>query len=816
MTSQPPAPQRPLPLLPLAVVTMTALALEVFLTRLLAYVLPAFLLYLVLGVALLGFGAAGSLSSWKPAWFDPERAPRALAAWAIAFPVSLIAAYALFIRLAPSMPLGGGLLTFAGAFLLTVPFLAAGAVVTIALSSARSRVGVAYGADLLGSGVGCFLPLTLLGPLTGERFLGLLALSAWVGALLYARSAGDKRFTIAAFAALPLCLFALGAPRVAFPVVPEPFGQVAMIEKHNAELGVTSERLYDRWNPIGRVEVYQYRNVPGAPDPYPFRFYAQDNTAGAIMAKWDGKPHTEDPVASPNASNVARLCGETLFSQAYFRERRKVLVIGVGGGVDVQCALYNGAEQVDAVEINPDSIAAIRKFDDFVGGIGSNERVTFHIRDGRSFAKASRGENYDSVQLSGVDTKHVLAAGSLQLAENHLYTYQAFRDYLESLAPHGVISLIRFGEPEALRLANTAAAVLRELGAQNPEQHILINRNGHPYGVVVRRQPFPKAEIDAYRQKLWFEDRPFRGARIIFLDPFHYAVEKRPQAIYEPGHRHPTAPAAIRLMDFVARDDREGFAETYPFNVEPSTDDHPFFFDTTRYDRPEGWAMPHIRVLSNMLTSVLLLAALLLLLPVWSLRKSLKGGTGWRSPLYFGGVGLGFLFVEIWFLHRFAMFLGHQAYAMGVVLATMLVASGIGSLVGPRYVRDPGKRSAIGVAAMLAVVLLGYFAGPAAIDALWESALPTRILLTIAFTAPAAFAMGLPFPAGLAWVSDHSPNTLPWCIGINFFASVLATTAAIPLALFYGYGVVLSVGLVSYVVVALVALTMRPAEATAA
>jgi spermidine synthase len=62
----------------------------------------------------------------------------------------------------------------------------------------------------------------------------------------------------------------------------------------------------------------------------------------------------------------------------------------------VQCALWHRAKQVDVVEINEDSIAAVRGlFDRWLGGIGSDPRVRYHHQDGRSFAHQARGAGYD-------------------------------------------------------------------------------------------------------------------------------------------------------------------------------------------------------------------------------------------------------------------------------------------------------------------------------------------------------------------------------------------------------------------------------------
>src|SRR6185295_14288136 len=133
--------ERVLPLLPLFVFTCAVLALEVFLARLLAYAVNTFLIYVVLGIATTGFGASGSLVALRTSWLERERLPRMLAAWALAFSALVVVCYAAFVRLAPGLPLGLGWITLAVASLLTLPFLAAGVVVTLALSSAKERLG---------------------------------------------------------------------------------------------------------------------------------------------------------------------------------------------------------------------------------------------------------------------------------------------------------------------------------------------------------------------------------------------------------------------------------------------------------------------------------------------------------------------------------------------------------------------------------------------------------------------------------------------------------------------------------------------------
>ena len=750
---------------------MVTLALEVFLVRLLAYTVHALLIYVVLGVAMLGFGAAGSFVAVRQQWLEPARVPRVVALWSAAFVALLVAGYAAFVRLAPVLPVDVGWQTFAIATVLTAPFLASGVVVTIALSTADERLGRVYAVDLIGSAVGCFLPLVLLGPLGADYFLGLLAVVGAIATWLFAArvpgaAAGAKRFAVGSLA---VALVALAWAPAVFPLVPDPQGQVSLIESFAREKGFSVAKVFDRWSATGRVEVYEYHGVDGHEGLYPFRFYAQDNTAGAIMASWDGRDVSRSPPGTADPPPVVRMCNDTFFGQAYFEPRQRVLVIGVGGGADVQCALYHRAAEIDAVEINPGAVAAIRgPFDEFLGGIGSDRRVRFHVQDGRSFAHSARGgPGYDLVQLSGVDTKHFLSSGGIALSENHLYTREAFVDYLESLAPGGVLSLIRFGEGEAMRLMHTALAALADLGAERPERHVLAAQNGLAFGILVRREPFPGPVIAAYERQLWFEDRPYAGLDVVFLEPFDYVSHKRPVLIYKPGDARP--PMLASFIEHFSRGDTRPFEAVYRYNISPVTDDRPFFFDLTRYDLPMASAAPHVRALKGLLGSVLVLAALFILLPMWRIRAGLRGLARLTVPLYFAGVGLGFLLVEVWLLHRFSMFLGHQSYSLSAVLATLLATTGLGALYGERIVGDPRKRALAGIAATIALLALVALLVPHVLELAWRAPLALRMAIAVAFVGPLGFVMGFPFPAGLSWVGGENRPALPWCVGINFF-----------------------------------------------
>lgn len=798
-----------MPIAPLVLLSAVVLAFEVFLTKLLSYTVEVLLVYVVLGMAMLGSGAAGSLVAIRRGWLDGARAPRVLAASAIAFTWTLVLAPAVFVRIAPLTTRAPA--AFALATLLTLPFLASGVAITVALSAHGKAVGRVYAANLVGSAAGCFLPLALLGPLDGAGFLALLASLAWLAATLYLRTGAllrERPFALGHAGGFLLMMLALLAPRAVFPIQTEPNGQAKYIMRVGERVGIRTKQIFDRWGPVGHIAVYEYENVPGGPSPYPYRFYAQDGTAGSMLVQWDGRDARAvagDPPGAPR-SEVTKVCTDTIYSQGHVRPRDKVMVIGLGGAPDVQCALYHGAKSVDVVEINPTTIAAMTgPFDAFLGGIGRDPRVTYHAKDGRSVARASRGAGYDLVQLSGVDTKQLLASGALALSENHLYTIEAFDDYLASLSPRGVLSIVRFGEPELMRLINTATRAMARRGVAHPEQHVIALVDEVIVGVLVSREPFDVAEIEQTRAHFDPRKRGFAGVKPFFMELYSPALGRPPRVAWDPKFLGP--PPYGPYFAALAKGDVGSFAATYGFDISPTTDDRPFFFDLY-IEYTEASLVP-FRVIYTLLGAVAALALALILGPALWLRAKTGAAAPGVAPWFFASVGLGYLFVEVWLIHRFGMYLGHQTYAMSVVLAPLLTGTGVGAFLGERRIPDPRRRVRVGVAAIVALVLAGWFLLPAALDATWGWPLVGRAALVIVYVTVLGVAMGLPFPAGLRWLGVARPAALPWCIGINSFASVIASVAVTPLAMKWGYVIVFGAGLVCYAAAALLSGWMR-------
>jgi hypothetical protein len=272
----------------------------------------------------------------------------------------------------------------------------------------------------------------------------------------------------------------------------------------------------------------------------------------------------------------------------------------------------------------------------------------------------------------------------------------------------------------------------------------------------------------------------------------------------------------------IASNDPYRFAQSYAYNVAPVTDNAPFFFFTLKagqilqQERQRGidWKV-NLGVLVLILVLVISLVAVLgfLVLPL-----ALQGGRQSPLPLlYFVAVGLGYILVEIAFIQRFVLFLGHPTYALTVVIFLLMLSSGAGSLFSRRWLR---RTEMAWMPLMLVIVALAanIFFLPRALPAWVGLAFGYRLVVSGILLAPLGFVMGMPFPTGLRALAERpvldvpsgetaADNAVEWAWAMNAAASVLGSVLAMVIAIQFGLTVTLACGVAAY----LLALLLLPA-----
>ena len=153
-------------------------------------------------------------------------------------------------------------------------------------------------------------------------------------------------------------------------------------------------------------------------------------------------------------------------------------------------------------------------------------------------------------------------------------------------------------------------------------------------------------------------------------------------------------------------------------------------------------------------------------------RVSSRGRSG---LLYFVAVGLGYILVEIAFIQRFVLFLGHPVYALTVVVFLLLLSSGAGSLAS-----RGGWRTLTGLASFAAdrrgsSCLCCRAARPA--EQLVGLPFAVKLCISAGLLVPLGFAMGMPFPTGLRALADATARRylVEWAWAMNAASSVLGS-----------------------------------------
>ena len=426
----------------------------------------------------------------------------------------------------------------------------------------------------------------------------------------------------------------------------------------------------------------------------------------------------------------------------------RTLVLGAGGGADVLLALYHDAAAVDAVELNPQVVDLVADAHaDFAGHLYDRPEVAVHVGEARSFVEASPRQ-WDLIHVALLDSFLAASAGVHALSESPLYTVEALGAYLDHLAPGGMLAVTRWLKVpprDTIKLLATAITALERRGVDAPGERLVLIRGWNTATLLVRNGAFTTEEIRAVRgfaaerafDVAWYPGMPSDEAN-------RYNRLAQPY-LYE---------AATALLGPA----REAFIEDYKFHIAPATDDAPYFFRSFKWELlPELMALRGQGGLtlldSGYLILVLTLAQatvaslLLVLLPLVWLRRHAAGPVAvarWRVAVYFLGLGFAFLFVEIAFIQRFTLFLGHPLSAIAVVLCAFLVFAGLGAGVSGRLAERLPRTAFVLPVAAIALFAGGYLiALPAVFPALVAQPLWLKVPLALALVVLVVVAAGL-------------------------------------------------------------------------
>ncbi len=786
--STPAIPERTL-LAGLALTSFAALLLELSLTRLFSVVLFYHFAFLAISIALLGLGAGGVF-----AYLLKKRlartGTRALAArLCIDNSILVLVVLEVVLHIPVSLEVSGrNFLQLSALYVAAaLPFFLTGLLFSVVFARETWRAPRLYGADLSGGALACLAVVPLLNWIGGPNTILAAAVAMAAAAMVWAASARVRKIAGGLLALFVILIAANHSSRLIDVIYAKGiFRDRAWVE-------------FARWNALSRVEV----DRQGQGKAIVIDADASTSIMNCDLAHWHGSECEKDQMSGPPAlANVLRPHGE-------------FAIIGPGGGVDVLRAVASGSPSVTGIEINPiiaDTIMRGR-YADYSQHLYERPEVHIHVTDGRSYLRRTP-QHFDVVQMTLVDTWASTAAGAFALSENNLYTVEAFREYFEHLKPDGMIAITRweFRRPrEALRVVSVAMQALHNLGIADPARNFIVasqgplDEDGIPVVVLAKKSAFTPEEESAVQAYFGRYDK---------LSPLYL----------------PSSPAKNPFGDLIASNDPREFAQSYAFNVAPVSDNAPFFFFTLKPAQifsKEGlrrhgmdWKV-NLGVLVLILVLVVSLAAVLafLILPL-----ALQGGRQSPLPLlYFVAVGLGYILVEIAFIQRFVLFLGHPTYALTVVIFLLMLSSGAGSLFSRRWLFRT-QMAWMPITLVIAALLVDVFFLPNWLEAWVGLGLYSRIAASGLLLAPLGFVMGMPFPTGLRALAvgpvvdvpsgaSAEDNAVEWAWAMNAAASVLGSVLAMVIAIQFGLTATLACGVAAYLFALLLLPALRPQRA---
>lgn len=801
-----------------ALLTCSMLLVQQYLTRIFSIQFNAGLAFLAISTTFLGLGSAGVAVCVFPRWFAAEKAERQIPRLALAYALLLVGGFCLEVvgdsalqarYAATGEPLSAQIVrVMVGSLFLLPPLFCVGLVISLVLRAHSDRVGKLYGADLAGGGVGCLLVLALMEWVGGDDGIfaigGLAALGASLLGVAHRRWAAAVSGLV-----LAVGVVLLGLANGDRSLVDVRSHRTVM---YGAGKLVKEEVELDRtWNALSRLGFYP------------------THSGSDIYVRIDSSCQTSLP--SQDRARIEGYVRATDFERLPFVLDRhdKYFEIGAGGGRGMLLAHEMGSEEITGVEINPGIVeATMGKFQGYgIANLVEDPDVELRVGEGRS---AIRGvdDRFDALTITFIQTGVASGSAAFALSEANLFTVEAFEDFIGKLTDDGVFYVYRHGGTECLRLISMLREVFDRLDLGDLRDHLYIVRtSGNACMVLVGRSPLEAPEVaalDAAVAELGLEElyapgenrdprpaNPFLGELAAARAAGGLTMGKVVELFDHYAHHPDFEPIE---GTYARAEDPAAFVEQCIVDVSAPTDDKPYFFftglrhvsDFWLYFDPDGVNIlgGTVVMLFWMAIGFAVLVAVLIVLPLGLRRRGSGVRGGFWVLMFFSGLGVGYIAVQISFIQRFALFLGHPVYALSVVLLGFLVSSGLGSVLSRRWFDSGVLTLPRLVALLVAVLLLGNWLLPVLFhsDAITWPVI-AKIAVSLAAIFVFAFPMGMFFPYGIGLVERISPDLVPWAWGANSAASVIGSILALTLAIHAGFGVVAVAAAAVYVLATL-------------
>jgi spermidine synthase len=735
-----------------------------------------------------------------------------------------------------------------------VPFLPGALFLGLAFLRAQAVFGKVYFADLVASGL-CGLIFLAAMYVAAPEWIVMVPVALWlVGALVWFGAQGR---IVAIIVTVGLAAASVWATNHYTQIEVNQFKGISYARKFE-----DSKRIYRNYGPFGDLEVFAssyFHFAPGLSDnaasklpempknSYLGLFIDSDGPIGIIKQLPDN------------------LKGYFQFLPMYMpyvlKQNPEVFVVQLGGGISTEVARTTGARKITVAEGNPAILSTLRNskiITDLTGKPLEDKRITVIGYDGRLYARTQTGK-YDIIDLSLADSTGLSSPGGFAIVEKYNYTRETLGDYMNALAPSGILSITLWNKedlPKAIPkfLATVIAAARVRDGDEAAKKFFIVHTYLSTATILYKKDGFSEAEADKlakhaeemsfellYRPGMKFdmsdEDAIYAGYRGSYFhsgDETEAEGEEAPPQKEERKEAKPdekktgdgktgdgeTKKAAPKLSwanlykVMIARYLKGEFAEVqqrYVFDTRPLTNERPYFAGYIKvFDIPKF--LHQLDAVSDewgylLLWATLILALIfgfgLMLFPViWGWKTIFSRVPGkFGIFTYYFCLGTGYIIVEVGLISKFTVALGNPAISASVLITGMLFFTGLGSLFTSRFLdrcRTLMPKIFFAIAALLTAGALFFDPILQAIGS-WPYIL--RIVACLALVAPPAFLMGFPFATGMAMLSKLGKERFfIWAWGINGCFSVVGAVTVPIVSVLFGHSVLIFAAAVIYLI----------------
>ncbi|MBU2439317.1 hypothetical protein KKI11_00020, partial [bacterium] len=621
---------------------------------------------------------------------------------------------------------------------IAIPFFFAGICISLSISKLPEKVNKIYFCDLGGASVGCIFFLILANYISLSHLLVIPPLLSFLASFLFSLKLKDKRSIIYIAGIFVFIILFSGAESFySFPI--NPYKSLFTLLRY------PNSRIIDgQENSFARLEVVESEGVKYAPG-LSLNFSGEIPEQLGLVTDGDGLSAITRLEGEDDLEALGKIEFSDYISSALgfhlIGDKRKVLIIGPGGGLDILGGIYNEAEEIWGIEMNPDvKILLQNNYSDYSGNIYNREGIIIFTGEGRSVLKGLE-QKFDLIQISLIGSSNTASGGFYSISENYLYTVEGFMDFWQHLSDGGKLSITRwlkFPPREIVRLCSISLEALSRMGIERPENHLAVIRSWATSTLILSKKEIGEEEIRIIKD---------------FCDKRNF------DTVYFPGIKEDDANINHILeqsyyyqeIDQLINSFKEGnlkdFYNSYFFNVSAVTDNQPYFFYTLKWENipkiiksTANW-QPLIEwgnliifatFLQGIIFSIIFIFLPLILkrLPV-SKRKV-------KIPflLYFASLGLGYMLLEISFIQKFILYLTNPAYSTSIIIFSFLFFSGLGSFYSKKMEKNYIGSLKIIILTLCVILLLYQIILPHIFNTTLKYSLLIRILITIGLIFP--------------------------------------------------------------------------------